>query len=58
MKVTKDKNCYCHTCQKYFHYLGINKHRAMHREKREDCKITYTHGDTYNFKYSKSESKK
>jgi len=53
MKVTAEKNCYCHTCKKEFHYLGINRHRAMHRDKREDCRITYTHGDTYVFEYSK-----
>ena len=52
MKVTKAKNCYCHTCDKYFHYLGIARHRTMHKEKNEDCKITFTHGDTYIFRYS------
>ncbi|NCN44539.1 MAG: hypothetical protein GW898_10345 [Thiomicrospira sp.] len=36
---------------------GINRHRAMHREKKEDCKITYTHGDTYTFEFSKTTSK-
>lgn len=45
--------CYCHTCDRYFHYLGIARHRAMHRDKREDCKITFTHGDTYTYRYSK-----
>ena len=52
MKVTRAKNCFCHTCDKAFHYLGINRHRAMHREKFEDCTITYTYGDKYTFKYS------
>jgi hypothetical protein len=33
---------------------GINRHRAMHRDKREDCEITYTHGDRYVFHYSQS----
>ena len=47
MKVTNDKNCYCHTCEKSFHYLGIARHRAMHRDRKETCKITYTCGDTY-----------
>lgn len=54
MKVTKDKNCYCHTCKKDFHYLGINMHRAAHRRRNEDCKITYTHGNTLTFKFSKN----
>ena len=52
MKVTRDKNCYCHTCKRDFHHLGISRHRAMHRDKKEDCEITYTYGDTYVFKYS------
>ncbi len=52
MKVTRDKDCTCHTCDKDFHYLGIARHRAMHREKKENCVITYTHGDTYSHNYS------
>lgn len=46
------KKCYCHTCKKPFHYLGISRHRSMHRDKNENCIITYTNGDTYdhNFK--------
>lgn len=53
MRVTKDKNCYCHTCGREFHYLGINSHRAMHFRRREDCDITYTHGDRRYFSFSK-----
>jgi len=53
MIVTNEKNCYCHTCKKYFHYLGITKHRAAHRGRREDCTITFTHGDTWTWLYSK-----
>lgn len=47
MKVTRDKNCYCHTCDKYFHYLGITRHRMAHLEKGETVEITYTHGDCW-----------
>ncbi len=54
MKVTNQKNCYCHTCEKSFHYLGIASHRAMHRTKKEDCEITYTYGNKYIYKYSES----
>ena len=54
MRVTSAKNCHCHTCEKDFHYLGITRHRAMHRDKLEDCKITYTYGDTYLHEYSKA----
>jgi len=38
------KRCYCHTCEKAFHYLGIARHRAMHRSRREKCTIKYTSG--------------
>lgn len=51
MKVINEKNCYCHTCKKDFHYLGIARHRAKHRDKKENCEITYTMGDTYIHKY-------
>lgn len=47
------KLCYCHTCKKYYQSLGIMRHRAMHRDKREDCEITYSHGDTYIHHFSK-----
>jgi hypothetical protein len=51
--VTNSKNCYCHVCKKYFHYLGIARHRAKHRDKKEDCTITFTNGKTYKWDYSK-----
>lgn len=47
MRVTNLKNCYCHTCKKDFHYLGIARHRRGHLDRKEVCEITYTHGDTY-----------
>ena len=46
MKVTKEKECYCHTCEKSFHYLGIMNHRKAHITRRQECKITYTYGNT------------
>ena len=52
MRVTNAKNCYCHTCDKQFHYLGITRHRAMHRDKREDCVISYTDGSKYKHSFS------
>lgn len=55
---SKHKNCYCHTCNKEMHYLGINRHRAMHRDKKENCEITYTHGDRYKFNYDKQSPSK
>ncbi len=52
MSHTKGKSCYCHTCDKSFNYLGIARHRAAHRDRKEDCKITYTNGDTYLYEYA------
>lgn len=52
MKVSKTKDCRCQTCDKDFHYLGITRHRAMHRNKQEDCVISYTHGNTIHHRYS------
>lgn len=49
----RDKDCYCHTCKKEIHHLGIARHRAAHREKWETCKITYSTGDTYLHDYAK-----
>lgn len=46
------KDCYCHTCDKEFNSLGITRHRAMHRDRQEDCKITYKDGKTLNYKFS------
>lgn len=53
-----EKKCYCHTCDKWFHCLGIARHRAMHRDKREDCRITFTNGDTFRYTYSKLPKRK
>ena len=53
MKVTNDKNTYCHTCKKAFHYLGITNHRMAHKTRKQDCKITFTYGDTHFYSFSK-----
>lgn len=54
MKVTRAKNCYCHTCKKDFHYLGITNHRRYHKIRNQDCEITFTHGNTRKWNYSKN----
>jgi len=42
--------CYCETCQKFYHPLGIMRHRAMHRERKENCVIRMKKGTfEYNF---------
>jgi len=47
------RTCYCFGCGEWFHPLGIGRHRAMHRERKEDCTFldTVTGRITYcNFK--------
>lgn len=46
------KTYHCYTCDKAFHPLGIMRHRAMHRDKKEDCKIELKNG-IYAYEYSK-----
>lgn len=46
------KDCYCYTCGKDFNHFGIARHRAMHRDKKEDCKITYANGKTVSYKFN------
>ncbi len=50
------KTCRCNTCKRNFHYLGIARHRAMHRDKKENCTITYSTGDTYEHSYRPAEA--
>jgi hypothetical protein len=52
-----EKDCYCKTCKKYFHHLGIARHRAAHRDKYQDCIIYYTH-TVGSHEYSKLNPKK
>ena len=47
------RTCYCRTCDKWFDPHGIARHRAMHRDKKEDCVIRYTAGDVYRHEFSK-----
>lgn len=46
------KDCHCYTCNRDFHSLGIARHRAMHRERGEDCKILYSDGATYEHNFA------
>jgi len=52
MKAAKNNTCYCYTCEREYHYLGINSHRAAHRRRRENCIIGYTNGKVRSFKFS------
>lgn len=47
-------SCTCHTCGKRYASLGIARHRAMHRDKGEDCEITYKNGERWKHNFAKS----
>ena len=49
----KEKDCYCYKCKKEFNHLGIARHRAMHRGKKENCKIMFSTGTIYEYDYAK-----
>ncbi len=36
--------CYCYRCQRQINSMGIARHRAMHRDKKEDAEIMYKDG--------------
>lgn len=55
LKEERKKDCYCETCNKYFHHLGIARHRAMHRERKENCVISYSDYSTVFHKFKKEE---
>jgi competence transcription factor ComK len=44
--------CYCWTCDRVIKSLGIARHRSSHRDKFQNCKITYSNGETYIHNYS------
>lgn len=49
----KPKDCVCYTCDRDFHHLGIMRHRAMHRDRGENCKIMYSAGRVLEHSFSK-----
>jgi hypothetical protein len=44
--------CECETCNRVISSLGIARHRAMHRDRKELCVITYSTGETYRHDYT------
>lgn len=36
--------CYCETCKREIQSMGIARHRAAHRDKKELCIIQYSTG--------------
>lgn len=47
------QGCHCYNCKRDFHHLGIARHRAMHRDRREDCEIMFSDGRTIVHRYSR-----
>lgn len=41
---------YCHNCNRYFMSMGIARHRAMHRDRKELVTITLKSG-TWEYDY-------
>ena len=54
MSLTDEKEIYCHTCERWFHYLGIASHRTYHRNRNENCRVTYTNGETFTYNYKEN----
>lgn len=48
-----EKDCYCYTCEKELNHMGVMRHRAMYRDKLEDCKIEFSDGRIKFYKFSK-----
>lgn len=48
--------CYCVTCHKEIKSQGIARHRAMHRDREEDCTITMSTGVSYRYDYARDKS--
>ncbi len=48
-------SCYCHKCKRDFHPLGIMRHRAMHRDKKESVEITFSDGRRFKYDYGEEE---
>lgn len=48
------KTCYCHTCKRRFHPLGIPRHRAAHRDRHESVTIRMSDGQVYFWNYAEA----
>jgi hypothetical protein len=51
------KLCKCLTCNRIIQSGGIARHRAMHRDRKEDCRIRFSDGKTVSYKFSDQERK-
>lgn len=50
------KKCYCLKCDKYFSPLGVARHRAMHRDKGENCSIIFSDGRREDYTYEEKDN--
>lgn len=50
---SQEPDCFCYTCNREIHHLGIMSHRAAHRRRAEDCMILFSTGKVYTYKFSK-----
>lgn len=57
MKEHPQADCECITCARMLHSLGVARHRAMHRDKNEDCTIEFSDGRVTRWNYSKQKTK-
>lgn len=46
-------DCFCVTCDDWFHHLGIMSHRAAHRRRKERCKIEFSDGRIVDYRFDK-----
>ena len=58
MKSSKEKDCYCYTCEKDINHLGIARHRAMHKHKNQYCKIMFSTGAVYEYEFDRKQNSK
>lgn len=47
----RDRDCHCYTCGRDIHHLGIARHRAMHRDRNETCRIMFSDGRVFTYKF-------
>lgn len=51
-KLRKGGLCYCYTCNRSIHSLGIMGHRGAHRRRGENCKIRFSTGEIYEYTFA------
>ena len=47
---------YCITCKKTMSSFGIARHRAMHKDRKEDCEIVFSDSTVKKYNYSKDDN--